>query len=77
MLICYIEFILVKHSRPLDLKSSSNVNLPFAWTTGPATDPSFDTVHILDENDNTNNCTSTIHLKLFVNANTEGCSYSL
>ena len=31
----------VKHSRPLDLKSSSNVNLPFAWITGPATDPSF------------------------------------
>ena len=29
------------HSRPPDLKSSSNVSLPFAWITGPATDPSF------------------------------------
>ena len=25
----------VKHSRPPDLKSSSNVSLPFAWITGP------------------------------------------
>ena len=24
------------------VKSSSNVSLPFAWITGPATDPSFD-----------------------------------
>ena len=31
----------VKHSRAPDLKSSSNVSLPFAWITGPATDPSF------------------------------------
>ena len=31
----------VKYSRPPDLKSSSNVSLPFAWITGPATDPSF------------------------------------
>ena len=31
----------VKHSRPPDLKSSTNVSLPFAWITGPATDPSF------------------------------------
>ena len=30
----------VKYSRPPDLKSSSNVSLPFAWITGPATDPS-------------------------------------
>ena len=32
----------VKHSksRPPDLKSSSKLNLPFAWITGPATDPS-------------------------------------
>ena len=30
-----------KHSRPPDLKSSSKVSLPFAWITGPATDPSF------------------------------------
>ena len=30
----------LKHSRPPDLKSSSNVSLPFAWITGPATDPS-------------------------------------
>ena len=29
----------VKYSRPPDLKSSSNVSLPFAWITGPATDP--------------------------------------
>jgi hypothetical protein len=27
----------VKYSRPPDLKSSSNVSLPFAWITGPAT----------------------------------------
>ena len=27
-------------ARPQDLKSSSNVNLPSAWITGPATDPS-------------------------------------
>ena len=26
--------------RPSDLKPSSNVTLPFAWITGPATDPS-------------------------------------
>ena len=32
---------IVKHSRPPDLKSSSNVSLPFAWITGLATDPSF------------------------------------
>ena len=25
----------VKHSRPPDLKSSSNISLPFAWITGP------------------------------------------
>ena len=25
----------MKHSRPPDLKSSSNVSLPFAWITGP------------------------------------------
>ena len=25
----------VKHSRPPDLKSSSNVSLPFTWITGP------------------------------------------
>ena len=31
----------VKHSRPPDLKSSSNVTLTFAWVTGPATYPSF------------------------------------
>ena len=31
----------VKYSRPRDLKSSSNVSLPFAWITGPATDPSY------------------------------------
>jgi hypothetical protein len=30
----------VKYSRPPDLKSSSNVSLPFAWITGLATDPS-------------------------------------
>jgi hypothetical protein len=29
-----------KHSRPPDLKLTSNVSLPFAWITGPATDPS-------------------------------------
>ena len=29
-----------KYSRPPDIKSSSNVSLPFAWITGPATDPS-------------------------------------
>ena len=32
----------VKYSRPPDLKSSSNVSLPFAWITGPATDPSYE-----------------------------------
>ena len=31
----------VKHSRPPDLKSSSNVSLPSPWITGPATDPSW------------------------------------
>ena len=30
----------VKYSRPPDLEPSSNVSLPFAWITGPATDPS-------------------------------------
>ena len=30
----------MNHSRPPDLKSSSYVSLPFAWITGPATDPS-------------------------------------
>ena len=29
------------HSRPPDLKSSSNVSLPLAWITGPATDPRY------------------------------------
>ena len=29
----------VKYSRPPDLKSSSNVSLPFAWLTGPVKDP--------------------------------------
>ena len=33
--------LVVKHSRPPDLKSSSNVGLPYAWITGPATDASF------------------------------------
>ena len=36
----------MKHSRPPDLKSSSNVSLPFAWITGPAKDPSLLTVLI-------------------------------
>ena len=36
-----LAFIEMKHSRPPDLKSSSNVSLPFAWITGPATDPSY------------------------------------
>ena len=31
---------IVKYSRPPDFKSFSNVSLPFACTTGPATDPS-------------------------------------
>ena len=31
----------VKHSRSPDLKSSSNVSLPFSWITGPPTDPSY------------------------------------
>ena len=31
----------VKHSRPPDLKSASNVSLPFAWITGTAKDPSY------------------------------------
>ena len=30
----------VKQSKHPDLKSSSNVSLPFAWIKGPATDPS-------------------------------------
>ena len=30
----------VKYSRLPDLKSSSNVSLPFVWITGPTTDPS-------------------------------------
>ena len=29
-----VHFV-VKHSRPLDLKSSSNVSLPFAWIKDP------------------------------------------
>ena len=29
----------VKHIRHSELKSSSNVSLPFSWITGPATDP--------------------------------------
>ena len=37
-----LAFIEMKHSRPPDLKSSSNVSLPLAWITGPATDPSFE-----------------------------------
>ena len=36
-----LVYCVVKHSSPPDLKSSSNVSLPFAWFTGPATDPSF------------------------------------
>ena len=36
-----LSFIEMKHSRPPNLKSSSNVSLTFAWITGPATDPSF------------------------------------
>ena len=32
----------VKYSRPPDLMSSYNVSLPFAWITGPATDPSLE-----------------------------------
>ena len=36
-----LTFIEMKHSRPPDLKSSSNVSLPFSWITGPATDTSF------------------------------------
>ena len=30
-----LAFIEMKHSRPPDLKSSSNVSLTFAWITGP------------------------------------------
>ena len=37
----------VKYSRPPDLKSSSNVSLPFAWITGPVTDPSLDDIMII------------------------------
>ena len=36
MLVHYV----VKYSRPPDIKSSSNVSLPFAWITSPETDPS-------------------------------------
>ena len=36
LLVCF----LIEYNRPPDHKSSSNVSLPFAWTTGPATDPS-------------------------------------
>ena len=35
-----LAFVEIKHSRPPDLKSSSNVSLQFAWITGPTTDPS-------------------------------------
>ena len=35
-----LVYCVVKNSRPPDLKSSSNVSLPFVWITGPATDPS-------------------------------------
>ena len=30
-----LVYCVVKHSRPPDLKSSSNLSLPFAWITGP------------------------------------------
>ena len=35
----------VKHSKPPDLKASSNVSLPFTWITGPATDSSYALKH--------------------------------
>ena len=41
-----------KINRPPDLKSSSNVSLPFAWITGPATVPSY----IKNYNSNWNKC---------------------
>jgi hypothetical protein len=31
----------VKDNRPPDLKSASNVSLPFPYITGPATDPGY------------------------------------
>ena len=37
----HLVHLLVKYSRPPDLKSSSNVSLTFAWITGPATDLSY------------------------------------
>ena len=30
----------VNYSRPSDLKSSSNISLPFTWIIGPVRDPS-------------------------------------
>ena len=33
--LCSETHCVVKHRRPPDLKSSSNVSLPFAWITGP------------------------------------------
>jgi hypothetical protein len=35
-----------QQSRPPDLKKPSKLNLPIAWITGPATDPSF--IHLLN-----------------------------
>jgi hypothetical protein len=42
-----LAFIEMKHSRPPDLKSSSNVSLPFAWITGPRKRTQLFRIHIL------------------------------
>ena len=35
------DTVVVKHSGPPDLKSSSNVSLLIAWITGPTIDPNY------------------------------------
>ena len=56
-----VHCVVVKYSRPPDIKSSSNVSLPFAWIKGPATDPSFSRVHIFFLLD-----TSTLRISFFL-----------
>ena len=45
--LCALVHCVLKHSRPPNLKPSSNLSLPFSWIRGPATDPNFSRVHIL------------------------------
>ena len=45
--LCALVHCVLKHSRPPNLKPSSNLSLPFSWIRAPKTDPNFSRVHIL------------------------------